>query len=61
MGQRHWEAEEKEKQHNKDERMNGGQRDKMTKGRKGETGMCLQNVILNSQEGGKKSVKHLWV
>lgn len=51
MGQRHWEAGEKEEQHNKDERMNGGQRGKMTKGRKGETGMCLQNV-----EGEKKII-----
>lgn len=33
---------------NKAEKMNDAQRDKMTKGRKGETGTCLQSVILNS-------------
>lgn len=55
MGQRHWEAGEKEEQHNKDERMNGGQRDKMTKGRKGETA----NVFAECGGGRKKICKTL--
>lgn len=61
MEQRHREGGEKDGQHNKDERMNGAQRDKMTKGRKDETGECVCEKSKYEFTGGKMRKILLWV
>lgn len=53
-------VERKKDSTKKAEGMNDAQRDKMTKGRKGETGTCLQNVILNSH-GREKNLENTLV
>lgn len=59
MGQRHWGegAGEKDGQHNKDERMNGGQRDKMTKGETMKQGNVCENGWGNKTLVGLKARK----